>query len=159
MEDKEAEGRKGRLAWSALHWVLTAVAVLFAIVFVAILYETAMTIGQYGIPSGNEVDWLMSIVAIEGVIVLMDRVVRRIRSGVPPFAEENAHSFLIMAMIVFAKIVLSVMAQAAIFISETAIVKTFFFSVDALLAGVILLAIYKIFKYGSTLQAEVQDLV
>ena len=40
-----------------------------------------MAIGQYGIPSGNEVEWLMSIAAIEGVIVLMDRVVRRIRSG------------------------------------------------------------------------------
>ena len=159
MEDNMAEGGKGRLAWSALHWTLTAAAVLFAIVFAAVSYETAMTVGQYGIPSGNEVDWLMSIVAIEGVIVLIDRVVRRIRSGVPPFMEENAHSFFLMAVIVFAKIVLSAMAQAAIFFSEIATVKTFFFSVDALMAGVILLAIYKIFKYGSTLQAEVQDLV
>lgn len=159
MEDSEAEVRKGRLAWSVLHWALIVAAVLIAIVFVVISYEAYLTIHQYRIPSGNEIDCLMSILAIEGVIVLIDRIVRRIRSGVPPFAEENAHSFLLMATIVFAKIVLSIVAQAFIFFSDAPMTKSFFFSVDALMAGVILLAIYEIFKYGSTLQAEVQDLV
>ena len=86
-------------------------------------------------------------------------MIRRIRSGIPPFEEDNARSFFLMAVVVAAKIVLSIVVQATIFFSETALEKSFSFSIDALIAAVVLLAIYKIFKYGSTLQAEVQDLV
>ena len=159
MDECGIDERKGRRVWTVAHWFLIALGVLFAAGFVAVLQGMSKTIDRYGIPSGNEVDWLLSIVAIIGVLALIDGVIRRIRSGIPPFEEDNARSFLLMAVVVAAKIVLSTAVQATIFFSETALDKSFSFSIDALIAAVVLLAIYKIFKYGSTLQAEVQDLV
>ncbi|MBO4568922.1 MAG: hypothetical protein J5674_02965 [Candidatus Methanomethylophilaceae archaeon] len=159
MEETECLVSKGRRACSAAHWLLLAAVAISAAFLAAAVVETMGSVSRYGIPTGADADRLMSIVAIIAVVVLMDCVVRRIRAGVPPFAEENAGAFLLMAAVVLMKAVLSVIVQAAIFFADTGFGKSFLFPIDAIMAGGVFLVLYMIFKYGSTLQAEVQDLV
>ncbi len=156
---EEGISSKGRRACTVAHWFLVAITVLSAVAFVIVFGGALDSIVKYGLLTGANVDQLMSIAAIIGVTLLIDCIVRRIRSGVPPFAEENSRSFLLMAWIVFAKVLLSTVTQAAIFFTDAGFNKSFFFSIDSLIALVVLLILHMIFKYGSTLQAEVQDLV
>ena len=156
--EEEGISSKGRRACTVAHWFL-AIMVLSVVAFVIVFGGALASIVKYGLLTGANVDQLMSIAAIIGVTLLIDCIVRRIRSGVPPFAEENSRSFLLMAWIVFAKVLLSTVTQAAIFFTDAGFNKSFFFSIDSLIALVVLLILHMIFKYGSTLQAEVQDLV
>ncbi len=85
MDECGIDERKGRRVWTVAHWFLIVLGILFAAGFAAVLQGMSKTIDRYGVPSGNEVDWLLSIVAIIGVLALIDGVIRRIRSGIPPF--------------------------------------------------------------------------
>ena len=156
---EEGISAKGRRACTIAHWFLIAVTILFAVALVVVIGGALSSIVEYRLLTGANVDQLMGIAAMIGVTLLIDGIVRRIRSGVPPFVEENSRAFLLMAWIVFAKVLLSTVTQAAIFFTDAGFNKSFTFSIDSLIALVVLLILHMIFKYGSTLQAEVQDLV
>ena len=150
---------KPKKVFSAVHWLLVAIVVLSAACFVYALVRCASSVGRYGFPTTSDIDLLTGVIALAGTAMLLDGIARRLRSGEPPFTQGNARAFRLMAAIVLVKIIVSVVAQFLVSNVNPALGMNVVFSVDAVLAMLVFYLLHIIFKYGTTLQAEVQDLV
>ncbi len=159
MDVSEIDSDKPRRLCSIALWLLAAGVALSVAMIAFVLADGWGSVQRYGFPLNASINNLLSIVAMIGVLLLADRMVRRIKAGNPPFSEENAHCFQLMAVIVFAKFVLSLLVQFFMYGSNPGLRQDIFFSPDALIACMVLAAFYYTFKYGTTLQNEVQDLV
>ncbi len=144
---------------SAVHWLLSAALVATAVFFAYVVLQCLRSVERYGFPATTDVDLLTGCIALAGAILLLDGMIRRLRSGEPLFTLENARTFWLMALVVMVKVVVSVLVQAAISGANPAFRMNISFSVDALLVVLVLYLLYAIFKHGSSLQAEVQDMV
>ena len=157
----EIDGKslRSKRVFTLMHWALVVSIFLMAAWFVVAMASGCGSIDVYGYLTGSDVDGLVGIAAAMGVILIFDRIIRSLRFGNPPFAEDHAYAFLLMAAIMVVRTVVSVLIQLSFFFMDSSIEYGIRISLDPLIAGVVFFVLYVVFKYGSTLQAEVQDLV
>ena len=144
---------------SAVHWLLSAALVATAVFFAYAMLQCLRSVERYGFPATMDVDFLTGCIALAGAILLLGGMIGRLRSGEPLFTLENARVFRLMALVVMVKVVVSVLVQAIISGANPAFRMDIVFSADMLLVVLVLYLLYAIFKHGSSLQAEVQDMV
>ncbi len=155
-EGKKVGHRRGGLTLLvSAAMVIMALAVLFVVEAV----QDIQNLSKFGTLEPAAADYLLNLMVMMLSVATLCLVIRDVMKGKSLFTDANAERFLIVGILIILKTIMSIIIQFVIFSVYPYLNKGVVFPMVLILSGIIVFMLYYIFKQGSRLQEDVDNIV